>query len=123
MTKKELQTLFKIAKLAEEKGFKTKTVATRFTNDYLLGSKDVIITDICIYLWMCELQKWIYDNYKIHIEILSYIDKSLSAQLIHSKAKYDYDDVTAPYEAFNCKNYEEILIKVLSKALKLIKND
>ena len=63
--------LFKIAKLAKEKGFKTKTVTTGFTNDYLLGGKNMMINETCILLWMCELQKWLRENYDIHIEILN----------------------------------------------------
>jgi len=80
--------LFKIAKLAKDKGFTVHTVTTKFTNDYLLGGKNVMINNTCILLWMSELQKWLRENYDIHIEISNKSNSSIiyfQKQLTHHK--------------------------------------
>jgi len=59
--------LFKIAELARENGFTTHTVTTKFTNDYLLGGKNAMINEVCILLWMCELQKWLREVHNIYV--------------------------------------------------------
>ena len=96
--------LFKIAKLAKDKGFTVHTVTTRFTNDYLLGGKNVMINNTCILLWMSELQKWLRENYNMHIEISNKSNNLYYGDLIFNTAPYSYDDDTAPYNAKNCKN-------------------
>ena len=144
MNKIEVKKLFEIAKLAEEKGFKTKTVTTKVTNDYLLGGKNVMITEMCIYLWLCELQKWLREVHSIHIEVLPrYQPKKLNTEeVLYSWAisckpfdKYDgHNDVLnhwigihngAPYieDIFYhvVKTYEEALEFGLQESLKLIK--
>ena len=107
--------LFKIAKLAEEKGFKTKTVTTKVTNDYLLGGKNVMITEMCIYLWMCELQKWLREVHNIHITVTSISQESWQYHIQKPKDKLG-DNYNEDYE-----NYEEALEDGLQEALKLIK--
>ena len=105
---------FETAKLAEEKGFKTKTVTTKVTNDYLLGGKNVMITKMCIYLWMCELQKWLREKHKIHIDIQpfyykgDFISWNLKIHNTYFKEKY--------------KTHEEALECGIYQALKLINN-
>ncbi len=114
--------LFKLAKLAKEKGFTTHTVTTKFTNNYLLGGKNVMITEMCIYLWMCELQKWLREKHDIHIEINSFSDVSTyDGYLIYNTAPYDYNDPNAIPDAKNCKTYEKALEICLYKGIKLIK--
>ena len=114
--------LFKIAKLAKDKGFTVHTATTKFTNDYLLGGKNVMINNTCILLWMSELQKWLRENYDIHIEINSFSDVSTyDGNLIYNTAPYDYNDPNAIPDAKNCKTYEKALEICLYKGIKLIK--
>ena len=113
--------LFKIAKLAKDKGFTVHTVTTRFTNDYLLGGKNVMINNTCILLWMSELQKWLREIYDIHIEISKKSNNLYYGDLIFNTAPYEYDDDTAPYDAKNCKTYEKALEICLYKSFKYIK--
>ena len=56
---------FETAKLAKEKGFKTHTVTTGYTFTYLLGGKNIMINETCIYLFLCEIQKWLREVHKI----------------------------------------------------------
>lgn len=49
-----------ICKLAQEKGFKAKTVSTSVTLKYHLGEgKNLLINDTCNYLLLAEIQKWL----------------------------------------------------------------
>jgi 5'(3')-deoxyribonucleotidase len=50
-----------LIKLAKEKGFES-----RYVSDLIL----IELSDTNQYLWMCELQKWLFDKY----EIMAYID-------------------------------------------------
>lgn len=116
MNKIEEKKLFKIAKLAEEKGFKPKTFTTGFTNKYLLGGKNVMITDMCIYLWMCELQKWLREVHDIVVLIHQYTETSMYFYLIDQEYDFEYDN-----NKLNCETYEEALEIGLQESLKLIK--
>lgn len=62
MNNNELQEL---AKLVKEKGFKTQSITTGYTFTYLLGGKNIMINDTCIYLFLCEIQKWLREVHKI----------------------------------------------------------
>lgn len=104
------------AKLAKEKGFITKTVTTGFTNDYLLGGKNVMITEMCIYLWMCELQKWLREVHKIVLLIHQYDDNKKYSYLIDEEFIYEFGTRNPNYNI-----YEEALEIGLQEALKLIK--
>ena len=106
--------LFKIAKLAKEKGFTVHTATTKFTNDYLLGGKNVMITEMCIYLWMCELQKWLREVHNIHITVTSISQESWQYHIQKPKDKLG-DNYNEDYE-----NYEEALEDGLYQALLLI---
>ena len=71
---KEQSPLFKLADLARKKGFKAKTLSTSFTMNAVLGlnkSKTFLINDICLYLLLCEIQKWLLDKHYIHIYIIT----------------------------------------------------
>ena len=137
MNKTQEKQLFKIAKLAETKGFKTKTITTSFTNNYLLGGKNVMINEMCIYLWMCELQKWIENEYNCTIEIIPHRDgnsqneKWLSKKDIFWEVSVDYygknfeieiNDKSEFYKSF-IKSKELSLQIGLLNSLKVIKND
>lgn len=137
MNKVEEKQLFKIAKLAGEKGFKTKTITTKFTNDYLLGGKNVLITDMCIYLWMCELQNWLEEIYNCIIDIIphrdgdSENDKWLFKKDIFWEVSVDYYGKNFEIEINNKSDFYKNFIKskkdslriALLESLKLIKND
>ena len=112
--------LFKIAKLAKDKGFTTHTITTKFTNDYLLGGKNMIINETCILLWMCELQKWLREVYNI-ILIVAPIHET---EEIKSLIKYwyyilDVEDVSDDEVFYS--TWEEALEDGLQESLKLIK--
>lgn len=135
MNKIEEKKLFKIAKLAKEKGFKTKTVTTGFTNDYLLGGKNVMITEMCIYLWMCELQKWLREVHNCFIDILPHRDGdsknkqwkskkdvfwSVEVDYYGKKFEIPYTEESDFIKTFN-NSYEKALEIGIFQALKLIK--
>ena len=51
-----------LIKLAQDKGFKSQI----FTDtEWLYSSKE----DLRYYLWMCELYKWLADNYTIGLNL------------------------------------------------------
>ena len=115
MNNNELQEL---AKLAKDKGFTVHTVTTKFTNDYLLGGKNVMITEMCIYLWMCELQKWLREKHHLII-IVAY-------QYEHDSTPYSYwiykELQSLPINQWvnDLNTYEEALEAGLQKALSYI---
>jgi hypothetical protein len=102
-----------IAKLAKEKGFIPHTITTKFTNDYLLGGKNVLINETCILLWMHELQKWLRVTHKIDILINVTIAYSNYIPIIWFKGKK-----IKPSGRFI--NYENALETGLQEGLKLI---
>ena len=125
--------LFKIAKLAKEKGFTTHTITTKFTNDYLLGGKNMMINETCILLWLCELQKWLRDNYNCFLDILPHSDGkkdgwktqkdvfwSVEVDYYGKDFKIELTDDADFTQHFN-NTYEEALEAGLQEALKLIK--
>lgn len=67
------ENLINIAKTANEKGFKPNTLTTKATNDYLLGGKNLLVNNTCIYLWMCEVQMWLSTK-RIYIHIFPQIE-------------------------------------------------
>ena len=135
--------LFKIAKLAKEKGFKTKTVTTGFTNDYLLGGKNVMINNTCILLWMSELQKWLREKHQIIVDVsLDFFNSYTKESIKYFPTFYTYsnnkkrfwiytdyinsDECTKKMQEEmpifqNYSTYEEALEIGLQEALKLIK--
>ena len=104
--------LFKIAKLAKEKGFTTHTITTKFTNDYLLGGKNMMINETCILLWLCELQKWLREIHKI-IVLVDWEGTDGYFYKLDFKSFYEV-------AGNNNKNYEDCLELGLQEALKLI---
>lgn len=50
-----------------------------------LGFKSTHVNPEYYALWMCELQKWIREDYGVHIEIASWEDDTWSAQLVGSR--------------------------------------
>ena len=115
--------LFKIAKLAKDKGFTTHTITTKFTNDYLLGGKNMMINETCILLWMCELQKWLREVHKINIFISSKTIENKTIFIPHGRTIPDTIKNNLIVDIIQyCTNntYEEALEIALFEALKLI---
>ena len=122
MNNNELQEL---AKLAKEKGFKTHTVTTGYTFTYLLGGKNIMINETCIYLFLCEIQKWLREVHKIDIMILPWENtenNTVSYQyfVLNNFDENKYDD--SYVEEKNYDTYEKSLEIGLQEALKLINN-
>ena len=103
---------FETAKLAKEKDFAPHTITTKFTNDYLLGGKNIIITETCIILWMCELQKWLREVHGIDIVISPYGQIVYRCNIYKNKVFI---------KAFGLNdNYEKLLETALIESLKTI---
>lgn len=96
---KELVSL-ETAKLAKERGFLPHTITTKFTNDYLLGGKNVMINESCILVWMCELQKWFREYHNIHI-IMKPVLGSKNGYDSYPMLGWDYDIVRLNRDATN----------------------
>jgi hypothetical protein len=114
----------KTAKKAEEKGFKPKTFTTKYTNDYLLGGKNTIITETCILLWMRELQNWLRDVHNIHVETKFYGFADLSCEY-HAKVSFIKDgcwEYILPTKNKNGLKENEALEIALYESLNLIES-
>jgi hypothetical protein len=110
---------FELAKIAKDKGFVPRTVTTIYTNRYLLGGKDVMITDTCIYLWMTELQRWLRDNHNLHIGItVNQFGYGYMYSIINTKRSECVKYLTGgPNNKFS---YEDALEEGLLESLKLM---
>lgn len=103
-----------ICKLAQEKGFKSKTVSTSVTLKYHLGEgKNLLINDTCNYLLLCEIQKWLREELDIHIEITSH--KYKIKELRSLPRSFRYNNSTDSFSS-----YEEALIAGIKETLKTI---
>lgn len=117
---KESKVMFEIAKSAEKKGFKTRSVTTCFTNIYLLGGKKTLINDTCILLWMCELQKWLRDLPTPIIITPTTDFVSWEVEILHPDK--GLKTITMNREGKWFDSHEEALEIGLQEALKLIPN-
>lgn len=107
------------AKLAKEKGFKTTTVSTNFTNQYLLGGKSVLINEMCIYLWMCELQKWLREEHNIEVYVVPIHAYQRGTGVLYKFAILGRVSAKNIYN-YCLDTYEQALEKALQEGLKLI---
>jgi len=74
-----------ISKLAREKGFKAMTVSTSVTLKYHLGEgKNLLINDTCDYLLLCEIQKWIADEFEIYIQVFYHKSGKFEVMIVNS---------------------------------------
>lgn len=114
--------VFEMAKLAKEKGFTTRTVTTNFTNSYLLGGKKVMITDMCVDLWLHELQKWLRDVKQTLVLVDFYNDGEEweDTQYKVTVSEFKHFDTHDSYVGLDYDKYEEALEVGLLEALKLI---
>lgn len=124
-----------LLKLAEEKGFKAKTVSTIWTIGGLLGrNKTNLITEVSKYLLLCEIQKWLREIHGIYIE--SYHDITLDYKDIQYYTNWGFTNNPRDFSKYggfrteggynennDWKTYEEALEFGLQEGLKLIKND
>lgn len=114
----------KIAFIVAEKGFKTVTVTTGFTNKYLLGGKDFLITEMCIYLWMCELQKWLREEHNISIYLEPFWETLEDCKDRNKRPEFapwvigEYIEESEEPKYY--KDYNEALLEGLKEALTLI---
>lgn len=118
-----------ICKLAQEKGFKAKTVTTSVTlKYYLVEGKNLLINDTCDYLLLCEIQKWIREELNIHISVIvdglkeySLIinDKLNGTRYIYTEnLDQDHSDYHTFQDIKNFTSYEEALMAGIKEALK-----
>jgi len=104
-----------ISKLAREKGFKAKTVSTSVTLKYHLGEgKNLLINDTCDYLLLCEIQKWIRDEFEIYIQVFYHKSGKFEVMIVNSS-----DNVIST-ELFGEMfiSYEEALMSGIKQILK-----
>jgi hypothetical protein len=108
-----------LSKLAKEKGFISNIIGKSVESKY--STKDFY------YLWMCELQKWLRENHKIHILIYVNNDNEGNEPIVWSYAYNSRFDNVLHDDSFNYitdeefNSYEEALEEGLEQALTLIK--
>lgn len=105
-----------LIQLAEEKGFRDRFICPK-----VIPNPE----NINDYLWMCELQKWLRDDYRIHIMVIP--DKTHDIGMLFNCAvkidaeDYSYDLIIrykSKIQEFEL--YEQALQEGLTQALKLI---
>ena len=100
-----------LIKLAKEKGFVSITG---------LRNTEIIVRNEMFYcLWMCELQKWLRINHKVHLRIdVSIIDNwYFDLFNLNDKRNCEFPEY---YNPDDYKTYELVLEAGLLEALKLI---
>lgn len=112
-----------LIKLAREKGFKSKHIDLDF-----FTVKDGNLYEYWLYLWLCELQKWLRDEHNINFWVecfyhdgLNYFCESEIKILDFFKSIDEYDEWFANNFIGNFNSYEKALEEGSKQALKLIK--
>ena len=68
--KLEFKNIKEIAVLAQQKGFKGTVLSTNWTMRHYNGVKGLpLVTNMCEYLLLCDIQFWLRNNYFILLEI------------------------------------------------------
>lgn len=98
-----------LIKLATDKGFKSEL------NEMLFSYATSENYDLRIYLWMCELQKWLRDEYNIDVWAQPYVYRDTL-----SYWSYVYEDGVFKKDTIDCLDSEQALQEGLKQALKLI---
>jgi len=116
MEKLNLDKKHKIVQDIINLGFVPKT---SFVNNWQFNHMNIPNDTMVEYYWECEVQKWLRDNYNIHIEIEKWGENKYELY-IHNKSgrKQDYIDGES---LFN--NYEFALFIGIEKSIKLIRNE
>lgn len=80
----KIENIKEISILAKQKGFVPKIFSTIWTFDSYNGIKDYpMVTNMCDYLLLCEIQFWLREIHKIHSEALtSNISESIEKSII-----------------------------------------
>lgn len=110
--------LKQIAIKAKELGFKARTVTTIHTDTihtekYLLGGKNVMLNDMCFYLYLCDLQEWLRSKYNLNIDIILIDCFNYDYYIVEKDICNNLGD---PFET-----YQEALQEGIKESLKLIK--
>ncbi len=109
-----------IIKLAKEKGFEPISLAARGYQNYYDTYKH---DSIEYYLWLCELQKWLRERYKIGFlpSHMGNLSKFFIYFLNKDYNDPDVEDGSPEFETDWCKKYDKALESGCFEALKLIK--
>lgn len=110
--------LKQIATKARELGFKSRTVTTIHTEKYLLGGKNVMLNDMCFYLYLCDLQEWLRSKYGIEANANIDINNLYEASVLTDNTS-EYFENEELDQGFN--TYQEALQEGIKQSLKLIK--
>ena len=113
-----------ICKLAAEKGFKAKALSTDWTlKDYNGKNSGFKIDNTCDYLLLCEIQKWLREEF--NIEIIPYpVELEQNKKEIPQSENIEYHyyyfkDVIKQFVTGNGFNsYEEALMSGIKQILK-----
>jgi hypothetical protein len=111
----------KIIELSKSFGFDPKTVTTKYTYKYYLGSKEMpFINNTCKYLLLCEIQKWLITQYSLFINVEPFENTegstSFGATIIWKNME---DEDEHPHDNF-FSEYEESLRDAILESLLLI---
>ena len=76
--------------------------------------------DMRYYLWLCQLQKWIREEYRIYIEILSYNDEEVGQTLWENEIIDVEDDWNEFSDYTYYHDYEEALESGIYEVLTIL---
>lgn len=111
-----------LIELAKEKGFKS-------VNAYHLNPEcdiSIVYSELDIYLWLCELQKWLRDEHDLYVNADISPLSGYFEWFVHS-TKIDLENIESGFaipkeesKNFEFHLYESALLEGLKKALKYI---
>ena len=118
--KLEFKNIKEIAVLAQQKGFKGTVLSTNWTMRHYNGVKGLpLVTNMCEYLLLCDIQFWLRNNYFILLEISiqkPITNKKYYSNLFSGKIKNYNLNETVNY----FKSYELCLEHNILKVLKVL---
>ena len=117
--------LKEVAVLAEELGFKPRTLSTGVTFEkFTRVDKGLPLNDMCYYLLLCEIQFWLTETYDIYVEYHADFNKFavFAGYKISLYNQYGADKLNDGFynHFLNC---ETALATGILESLKLIKNE
>ncbi len=112
-----------LIKLAKEKGFKGKTVTTKYTIEVILGNrKNVLVNNICNYSVLCEIQKWLREVHNIEVFIIPTHISYLKNKSYKTSLEF-FNGVEIVNTDYTCYNtYEQALEAGLLEIIKSLTN-
>jgi hypothetical protein len=109
-----------ICKLAAEKGFKAKTVTTGFTfRHHAFDEKRILLTDMCDYLVLCEIQRWLRDVHSIE-PMIDRCDDVNKKGILYTCGIWEKEAFLKYINSNSYKNPEKALKIGIIEALRLI---